>query len=223
MSAALLNVMSSRVTVPPTLVRSKPYSLSAFPALLTVRSVSDGDSVLARLMPWLELLLIVPPPASGLPSPSPVTTRFPEVPVLLTTMPLGAPLAEMLRKVRSSAWIVVFWTLMAVPVVVVSVLFGAVAPLVSVTAMVPPPVALKAVLAPVDAVMPPSKRTVAPVLPVRLMPVPLSVIEPVEVDGVAGAVGHVHGSSAAGRGDGAVVGDRWRCRRRGRSRRRRPR
>ena len=41
-------------------------------------------------------------------------------------MPFAAPLAEMLRKVRSSAWIVVFWTLRAVPVVVVSVLFGAV-------------------------------------------------------------------------------------------------
>ena len=55
------------------------------------------------------------------------------MPVVLTTMPLGAPLAEMLWNVTSAAPMVV-WMLRAVPVVVVIVLFGAVAALASVGA-----------------------------------------------------------------------------------------
>ena len=126
-------------------------------------------------------------------------------PVLLSTIPFAAPLAEMLRKVRSSAWMVVFWTLSAVPVVVVSVLFGAVAPLVSVTATLPLTVALKAVLAPVEAVMPPSKRTRPVPLVDRLMPVRGVGDEAVDVDGAAVAVGDL---DRAGRGAGG--GERWR-------------
>ena len=80
---------------------------------------------------------------------------------------------------------VVFWTLSAVPVVVVSVLFGAVAPLVSVTATLPLTVALKAVLAPVEAAMPPSKRTRPVPLVDRLMPGRALGDEAVDVDGAA--------------------------------------
>ena len=127
------------------------------------------------VLPLAPVLCWIVPPDAGVPVP--VTMRPPSEPVVSRLMPTPAlsvavP-AVMLWNVRSSAWIVVLATLSAVPVVVVSVLFGAVAPLVSVTAMVPPPVALKAVLAPVEALMPPSKRMVAPVLPVRSMPPPL--------------------------------------------------
>ena len=88
--------------------------------------------------------------------PLPVTTSLPlALAVVFSTIPLAAPLDEMLRKVRSSAPMVVLTTLSAVPVVVVRVLSGAVpTPLVSVTTTVPPPVALNAVLPPVDAVEP---------------------------------------------------------------------
>jgi hypothetical protein len=80
-------------------------------------------------------------------------------------MPLAAPLAEIERKLRSAAPMVVFATFSAVPVVVASVLSGAV-PFAfgSVTTTVPPPVAEKALVAPVERIVPPSKRTVAPVL-----------------------------------------------------------
>ena len=100
------------------------------------------------------------------------------MPVLLSTMPFGAPLAEMLWKVRSSAWIVVLATLSAVPVVVVSVLFGAVAPLVSVMARLPLTADTNAGLAPVVALMPPSKRTRPVPFVDRLMPCEVSVTRP---------------------------------------------
>ena len=49
-------------------------------------------------------------------TPLPVTVSPPLVPVLLSTMPLAAPLAEMLWNVRSFAPMVVLATLSAVPV-----------------------------------------------------------------------------------------------------------
>ena len=76
------------------------------------------------------------------------------MPVLLSTMPLAAPLAEMLWKVRPLAPIVVLATLSAVPVVVVRVLPA------PVTVTVPPPVAVKAALAPVLRVSCPVKLMV---------------------------------------------------------------
>jgi hypothetical protein len=54
--------------------------------------------------------------------PLPVTVRPAVGPVLLTTIPFAPPVAEMLRNVSPEAPIVVFATLRAVPVVVVSVL-----------------------------------------------------------------------------------------------------
>ena len=77
------------------------------------------------------------------------------LPVLLSTIPLAAPLAEMLRNVRPLAPIVVLATLSAVPVVVVSVFTSV--PVAaglhgfsSQTLTVPPPVAVNAELAPVE-------------------------------------------------------------------------
>src|SRR5262245_22367079 len=83
-------------------------------------------------------------------------------------MPLTPPLAEILRKVKPLAPIVVFATFSAVPVGVVSVLTIVV--LFCVTLTVPPPVAVKAGFAPVLSATPPVKLIVAPVLLVRLTP-----------------------------------------------------
>jgi hypothetical protein len=66
---------------------------------------------------------------------------------------------------------VVLLTFSAVPVVVVIVL-------VPVTLTVPPPVAANAGFAPVLEVRPPVKLIVAPVLVDRLMPLPLSLMAP---------------------------------------------
>jgi hypothetical protein len=74
------------------------------------------------------------PPLFALPVP--VTVRPAVEPVLLSTIPLAAPLAEMLWKVIPEPPIVVFWTFSAVPVVEEIVL--PVPP----TVTVPPPVAL---------------------------------------------------------------------------------
>ena len=54
---------------------------------------------------------------------------------------------------------------------------------VSVTRTVPPPVAVKASLAPVVSVRVPEKEIGRPVLALRKMPVPVSVIAPVKVTG----------------------------------------
>ena len=111
------------------------------------------------------------------------------VPVWFRMMPFGAPLAEMLRNVRPLAPIVVLATLSAVPVVVVIVLTRAPAAglhgFSSQTLTVPPPVAVKAALAPVDSSRPPEKVIVAPVLLVSEMPLPSpslpSVMAPVKL------------------------------------------
>lgn len=122
--------------------------------------------------PLLVMFCMVPPVPSVVPTP--VTLRLPLEPVLFSDMPVGAPLAEMLRKVMSLAPIVVFATTNALAVVVV-IMF------VPVTLSVPPPVAFKAMFAPVLSVMPPEKVFVEPVLLVRVIPVPVSVSAPVNV------------------------------------------
>src|SRR5262245_41042329 len=85
-------------------------------------------------------------------------------------MPLGAPFALMLWKVRPPAPMVVFWTLSAEPVVVVSVLLAPVA------VTVPPPLAEKAGLVPVSSVIWPVKLIVPPVLADRVTPPPASLV-----------------------------------------------
>src|SRR4051812_6858716 len=102
-------------------------------------------------MPWLVVFWIVPPLGAA---PVPVTVSPPLDPVVLSTIPLGAPFADMLRNVSPLPPIVVFATLSAVPVVVASVL---VAP---VTFAVPPLVALKAAFVPVERLTPPENVTV---------------------------------------------------------------
>jgi len=85
-------------------------------------------------------------------------------------MPLPAPLADTLFHLSPAAPIVVLAMLIAVPVVVVTVL------VVSVAVTVPPPVALKPVWDPVVSDRAPVKLIVAPVLLVREMPLPVSVM-----------------------------------------------
>jgi hypothetical protein len=88
-------------------------------------------------------------------------------------MPGLAPLEEMLWNLSPAEPIVVLATLSAVAVVVVRLLP------VPVAATVPPPVAVKAVLLPVDRVIAPEKLTVAPVLLFRKTPVlPLPLTAP---------------------------------------------
>ena len=78
--------------------------------------------MLLRLTSWVEVRLtpspvefwIVPPEPAVVPVP--VTARLPLVPVLLSTMPLTAPLVEMLLNVTSFEPIVVLAMLSAVPV-----------------------------------------------------------------------------------------------------------
>ena len=118
------------------------------------------------------------------------------------------PFEEMLRNVRSSAWMVVFWTLSAVPVVVVSVLFGAVAPLVSVTAMVPPAGGVEGrggaggeVHAAVEADGGAGVGGEVDAAAVGGGEVG------VEVDGAAGAAGDLDQVAGGGLGDGGVDGD----------------
>ena len=110
--------------------------------------------------------------------PVPATVKPPLEPVLSSTIPLGAPLAEMLWKFRSLAPIVVFATLSAMPIVVASVLPDPVA------VTVPPPVAAKAAFAPVERVTLPVRLIVAPVLLVSEMPLstaPVPLIAPERV------------------------------------------
>ena len=125
--------------------------------------------------------MIVPPPNfavvvprvvfAGSEAPSPVTVKLP-APVLFDTMPLVAPLAEMLRNVSPLAPIVVLATLSAVAVVVVMVL-----PL-PVALIVPPPVAEKPAFVPVLIVSVPLRLIVALVLPLSVIPEPLSLMWP---------------------------------------------
>ena len=90
-------------------------------------------------MPWPVVFWIVPPELLlALPA-SPVIVSPPLDPVLLSTMPLTAPLAEMLWKVTSDAPMVVLAMLSAVPVPELMVLPA------PCTVTVPPPVALKPV------------------------------------------------------------------------------
>jgi hypothetical protein len=117
-------------------------------------------------MPVPAFWIVPPLPAE----PVPLTVNPPLEPVLLSTMPLAAPFAEMLRNLRPEAPIVAFATLSAVPAVVVNVLA------VFVADTVPPPVALKAAFVPVLSVKAPVKEIVEPVLLVRSTPFPLFVV-----------------------------------------------
>ena len=100
-----------------------------------------------------------------------------------------APLEEMLRNSRLFDPMFVLVTFSAVPVVVVSVLTRPpVAPglqgFSSHTFTVPPPVAVKPALLPVDSEIPPEKVIVVPVLFVREIPLlvpPESLIAPVKL------------------------------------------
>jgi hypothetical protein len=91
--------------------------------------------------------------------PPPVTVNPAVAPVVFSTMPFAAPFAEILWNVRPVPPMVVLATFSAVPVVVVIVLTsGPVAAAAhgfsSHTSTVPPLVAVKAGLAPVDSVSP---------------------------------------------------------------------
>src|SRR3954468_3277516 len=183
------------VSVPVGLFSSMPSSVAELPALVMLQPVRVNPLTLVPLMPSSPVLMrfiddrltdcvlvntmplpvvfwIVPPEPAP---PVPDTVRPPLAPVVFRMIPFVGPLAvpaEMLRNFRPLAPIVVFATLRAVPVVVVKVL------VVSVAVTVPPPVAVKAGLAPVLAVMAPVKLIVAPVLLVNEMPLPLSLIAP---------------------------------------------
>src|SRR5262245_23463572 len=127
--------------------------------------VNDGLSVLVSAIPWLVAFWIVPPDPSPPTDvlPPPVTVSPPLAPVLFRTMPLAAPLDEMLLNVSPLAPMVVFATFRAVPVCELIVLFD------PVTLTVPPPVALNPVpLVVVIARLPLLKVIVPPVLLVRL-------------------------------------------------------
>ena len=129
-------------------------------------------------MSWIALLLMfwsVPPEALLLLPASPITIRPPLGPVLFRMIPFAPPLAEILRKIRFPAPMDVLTTFSAVPVVVIRVLVAFVA------LTMPPPVALKAGLAPVESVSAPMKLTVEPVFALRLTPVPDPLIAPLKV------------------------------------------
>src|SRR5260221_5493220 len=124
-------------------------------------------------MPSAVVFWIVPPEPLLAPPALPMTVNGP-APVVLRLMRLAAPLELTLRNFTPAPPIVVLLMLTPVPVVVTIVLavFEAVT--------VPPPVALKAVLEPVERVRLPEKLIVAPVLLVSEMPVPpLFVMAPV--------------------------------------------
>src|SRR4051794_7628100 len=102
--------------------------------------------------------------------PFPVTVKAP-APVVSSVIPLFVPpVDEMLRKVNPVPPIVVFCTISGEPDVVVSVLTIVV--LFWVTLTVPPLVAVKAALAPVERTRPPEKLMVPLSLLSRLTPVP---------------------------------------------------
>src|ERR1700730_1965564 len=139
--------------------------------LLIFMLLSDVPNVLVRLIPLVVLLLIVPPEPAVIPVP--VTTRPPLLPVVLSTIAeLALAVVEvMLLNFRLLAPIVVLATLTAVAVVVVIVL------LIPVALTVPPPVAVKATLPAVLRMMSLVKLIVAPVLTLRMMPVPVPPLE----------------------------------------------
>lgn len=186
-SAEPVTVVPDQVEVPNKLLISTPASPAALPfpdieELVNVKFVTEllripsslpfwmiklvklTSRVLVSMTPAPEEFWIVPPePAVPFPrilSPP----KLGVVPVLFSTMPLVAPLDEMLRNSRLFVPMLVLTTFSAVPVVVLMV-FGFV-PVVTVT--VPPPVAVN----PVPLVVsmsnpPPVKLMVAPVLVLR--------------------------------------------------------
>jgi hypothetical protein len=111
--------------------------------------------------------------------PLPVTIRPPlpaAVPVLLRIIPfVDEPVFEMLRKVRLEAPIDVLTIFSAVAVVLVKVLLA------PVTVMVPPPVALKPVLAPELTTTFEKLKVELVLVPVKLAPAPPAVVSPVKV------------------------------------------
>ena len=109
------------------------------------------------------------------PTATPVFCSTIPAPVVKVEFPTGVP-ELMLRKVRPAAPICVFSTRSAVPLTTDSVFTIVVLFCVAVT--VPPPVAVNASLFPVASAMPPVKAMLAPVLLLRRMPVPVSVIGP---------------------------------------------
>src|SRR5581483_8864532 len=108
--------------------------LTPLPAVfwMFIRS-NDGLSVDVSEIPWLVVFWIVPPEFAV---PVPRTLRLPLDPVLFSTMPLAAPLADTLLNFNPLAPIVVFATFSAAPGVGVNVL------VVLVPVTVPPPLAL---------------------------------------------------------------------------------
>src|SRR5580765_7717438 len=161
-----------RLPVPVMFVIRRPPSFTALP--LFAMFIHDRLWVCEALtrMPLSVEFWIVPPVEA---EPVPVTVRPPLVPVVLSTIPSAAPFDEMLLKFSPLAPIVVFATFSAVPVVVASVLFD------PVTLTVPPPVALNAVFAPVEAMTPPVRLIVAPVLLLRMIPLPVDETAPPRV------------------------------------------
>ncbi len=81
--------------------------------------VKDGFSVFVSDTPWLVVFWIAPPVQLArllqVP-PLPVTMKRPDEPVLFSTIPFDAPLAEMLWNVSPLAPMVVLATFSAVPV-----------------------------------------------------------------------------------------------------------
>ena len=142
----------------------EPRMPSSAPLLMLTRVRLTPPPTFVSVIPAPVEFCIAPPvqvPADEQVPPLPVTVKPPAVPVLLSTMPVAAPLAEMLWNVRPLAPIVVLTTFSAVPVPLV-IVFG-LAPVVTLT--VPPPVALKPAPEVVSMSSPPLvKLIVAPVL-----------------------------------------------------------
>src|SRR5919204_189292 len=128
--------------------------------------LKDGANVLVSEIPAPVVVFWMVPPDESPPwdvFPPPATVRPPLAPVLLSTIPFAPPVAEIFWKLRPLPPMLVLTTLSAGP-----------AP-----GVVPPPVAEK--FAAELSVTPPVKLIVAPVLPLRLMPVPVSEIAPVKL------------------------------------------
>src|SRR5919197_3747340 len=140
--------------------------------------LKDGANVLVSEIPAPVVVFWMVPPDESPPwdvFPPPATVRLPLAPVLLSTIPFAPPVAEIFWKLRPFPPIVVFATLSAGPAP------GVVPPIVllePVTFTVPPPVAEK--FAAELSVRPPVKLIVALVLPLRLMPVPVSEMAPLK-------------------------------------------
>src|SRR5258705_10120962 len=129
------------------------------------------------VLPSAPILCCIVPPDPG--EPLPVTVSPPVELVVLRIMPfdaLFAPVPDvMLRNVNPEAPMMVFVTFSAVPDVVESVLTIVVLFWVALT--VPPPVAVNESFAPVLRLMPPVKLIVAPVLALRITPVPVPLFD----------------------------------------------